>query len=244
MTITGLPNLGNTCWLNSCIQFLLGSKTFCDMLYILKGQTVEHIKTIHNSQDIHDIHKSIKLLSLMYFDDPFRQQDSNEAVLKTLTMIHDDNKSPIKDTKVDKNIKELYKHFDMEISIIKTHFYGIINNWEPFFSLFPIVNHTDTNLQTIISKSLINIISLPKVLFFTFHDNKQQKMNYIETFSIGPLTFHLKAIILHHGNEFGGHYTSISKRLDNFFYIFDDNNYTIIQSLEHIQFPKMIMFER
>jgi ubiquitin C-terminal hydrolase len=260
--ILGFPNFGNTCWLNACVQFLLSSPTFCTLLTKLnhtkQGSATQFLYQISSSNEIGHVHSAIRNLGLLFQADG-RPQDSNEALMWLVDRIHNENiissSLPSNSNSV---ITQVYKHFDQHMSLIKTYMHGITEfitsdgerRFEPFLTLFMSIPeqlrfiNLDDEVNCLVKQ--YNVISLPKILFITLPKEDHVELEYSNEIIIDQYRYHLRALLFHYGNSFGGHYVCAGKRENGKWFLFDDHNYVPVHDVSHINktLPKMVLLER
>ncbi len=267
--LSGIPNLGNTCWLSSLLQLLLSSERFKMLIDSLpdNGHLTHGLKRLPSGVSL-----VYSMIQRKLIDGG--QQDPCEGLLILLEQLHTEHSSMISDPNtLDSGVRQLLRHSNNTYSSIHGLFQGAIEwidsdkalRYEPFFTLFcdlgslPHEQHID---NTISVKSLIKealcrkkIVRFPPVMVFCIERNAKRvftndtyelcrdfTIRRANDFSI----YLLKGICLHSGGMSFGHYTSLRTDSSGRWWTADDHNVT---PLEHFpetthQVPRLMLFER
>jgi len=89
MFMLGLPNTGNSCWLNSTLQAFCGIDQFVDSLETISSSNINDMLTIETAKTVRNMESNLRVSSinklLMLCSSNFRfpmgqQQDASEFV--------------------------------------------------------------------------------------------------------------------------------------------------------------------
>jgi len=248
-----LVNIGNTCYINSVLQCFMYQQQFIKFIELNKNKS-EIIEVLLNIKDSNNLIKFIKLFvkEKPWFN-PFQQNDSHEFLMYLMDVFENVNKESFKNiyngllktTIICKNCKNKSVTYSDYNSINLN-----VSNGNTIYDLFedylkPEEQNDPTNLffcdtcktnHESIKKYCI--YTLPDVLIIVFnrYAPNGRKINKNITFPVNDLeikekksginiSYNLVSIINHYGIHIGGHYTSINK-INNDWYFIDDNNIT------------------
>ena len=271
--IYGIPNIGSTCWISSLLQLLLSSSYF--QIYLNNthdGKLTKLLKSLPNS--INEISLIINNHNLSITNQQDSQEGflllldilhkEHELVYNTNKQLSDIQKQMLKfsNNKISE-IQYMFQGITLRYDSDGKHYY------EPFINLF--CNYTEESSTINKCSDLIysafysdpnkHIIAFPPII--TFCIERTQNINtyiLLDKFIVYPykldksdksdksdesVTYLLKGVILHSGNQSFGHYTTL-RIFNNNWYICDDSNITNIGNLPDKvnQVPRLLIYER
>jgi len=242
MNIFGLPNLGNTCYLNSAVQFLLLNPQF------------QHIENIHlNNQNIKNIKKILSNISPRF--KLFHQQDAGEALLLLLehyNKLFNSNLYQFKETtrvkcKLIKCLHHEYSYRKSDALLLNLPQNITPNTKLTLDDLYRTIKDA-TKLQGeeawLCPKCKIKSVASKRYYFdewnqylivglkrFEYRGTRYVKNNTkIDIPFVWRHNYKLIGAIIHSGNINGGHYVAVGFK-NNKWYLFNDNNVTEITHL-------------
>lgn len=251
----GLPNFGNTCWLNSLLQGLFCSYHFLDTITTIPNNSpfITNLLNVCRETLTKNIPSSraylLQFIRTIGWSNGM-PEDSSEALLWLIDKLHNDCKktenageellsSPV--------YSSLHKFNNGETSLIYNLVQGCYGwktsdneqRYEPFITFYldwaDIENGTQ-NISNCLQKTFENkqIVMMPPLLAICF-DRSPEHINFnltsqfmLYTPDNKKVVYTLKSVILHIGGMAGGHYICIGYR-DGGWWIFDDDRVTSIK---------------
>ena len=244
--IIGIPNFGNTCYVNSSLQCFMYNEDFQKVVKDSSGEIFDYLKClvdiVNGSNNCS--FNYIKFMELFNFK-RFEQQDAHEFIIYFL-----DKLTELKELYYGESIKTIkcnccgnIKQVCEDFNSINFHLNGksII---DLFTDYLKIENHDDpdnlyycevckkeqTSIQKISLKTLPkNLIIVLKKYNCLFDTKIDEVLKIKENGTIK--TFYLKSVINHFGNLWNGHYTCSIKTPEGIINI-DDNLITLNDKIE------------
>ena len=254
-TPIGIPNFGNTCWLNSLIQGLLSSQQFikcCNQLMEYKTPFVTKLLNLcYSCLNKSQANTRMDMIQLLQSAGWHRgmPEDSSEALLWLIEQLHKECKVPmVLENETENGIyTSIFKHNQGETSFIYSYFQGCYGwktsdneqRYEPFITFYldwaQIENQTQ-NISQCLETTFKNkqIVMMPPLLAICFDRTSEHiKFKCTSEFMLCTpegknVVYKLKAIILHIGSLAGGHYVCLGLR-DNQWWIFDDDRVSQVE---------------
>lgn len=263
----GLPNFGNTCWLNSLFQALLSTNQFIHLLNEISSPTAfsTHLKNLfHSCLTFNNLQARQDLIQFIHSIGWHKglPEDSSEALLWCINQLHNDCKIKIENDSNNPIFQSLYKHNQGESSVVYSYVQGCYGwktsdneqRYEPFITFYldwaPITNQVQ-NITECLEQTFKNkqIVMMPPLLAICF-DRSPEHIQFKLTSSFMLYTpdgtkvvYNLKAVILHIGGMGGGHYVCIGYR-DNKWWIFDDDRVSQIEMTGNINdVPRLCLYD-
>ena len=233
----GIPNLGNTCWLNSLVQLLLNNNLFKAHLKRLKCENGMTAALLAVAQKRNSPQNMSRLLREFWVD--YTPADSHEAFLHLVNRLHDENKvrgphpSPGDDL-----ASQIFTHNSGFQSLSLALFQGIQmwdtsygeTRYEPFTTFFlePAVsggrsyNMRDAFARTFRKRSILHMPLLLAVCF----EKTDELVDLLTHFTLGEtdgsdVIYEISGIVVHTGGRSGGHYFALCN-LKSGWFVFDD----------------------
>lgn len=249
MSVQGLPNIGNSCYLNSAIQVLKCCPLLSRILH-LPGYQSQNFMARFLGPVIDGLVNNPRLVLQQLVQkrkvQAGAQEDSHEAILEILDSIQ-----PSKDVfgeEVYNLFQDVFKvgvKYTIDCPDCKYHsttvqydtfLYAdyaekLSTSMNEYFKdvTIPCENCKGDNA---VRRTILK--HLPKNLFICLkrYHNLGSSMSMPLEIKIGRNAFDLTGYVIHYGSLFGGHYVAEVKK-DNQWYLCNDNNVTEISSPEH-----------
>ncbi len=236
----GIPNLGNTCWLNSLVQLLLNNSLFKAHLKRLKCDSGMTAALRAVAEKRNSTQNMSRLLREFWFD--YRPADSHEAFLHLLNRLHEENKvrgpRPSDD---DPLASQIFAHNSGFHSLSLALFQGISTwdtsdgetRYEPFTTFFlePGVAGRSYNMRDAFARTFRkrSILHMPPLLAVCF-EKTDEVVDLLTHFTLGDtdgtdVHYEISGIVVHTGGKSGGHYFAVCNVKKEWF-VFDDNSVT------------------
>ncbi len=263
----GLPNVGNSCWLNAVIQLLIRSGNFVNSLFqnrnkgfILHDHFCSLIVAIDekNTNDIlkHyvNLYQTICKLHPNFVING--QNDSHEVYTYLINALHDESKVMLPDDIIERSDKSdfgsqaVLRDYNKSVShILETTLLCTLRHakdgdriCETYNTLFiepPPNSEGEFNIQD--SLNLINFLICPKVLMLNVFMNENARCRLTNEITItsdkGIVIYRLCGIIFYIQQMH--HYIAAVKKIDNIgWYILNDNMCNFIDSNELFKYIK------
>jgi hypothetical protein len=237
----GIPNLGNTCWLNSLVQLLLNNSLFKAHLKRLKcdsGMTAALRAVAEKKNSAQNMHRL-----LLEFWVHYTPADSHEAFLHLLNRLHEENKvRECRPAENDTLTSQIFTHNSGFHSLSLALFQGVQmwetsdgeTRYEPFTTFFlePGVpggrsyNMRDAFARTFRKRSILHMPLLLAVCF----EKTDEVVDLLTHFTLGDtdgteVVYEISGIVVHTGGKSGGHYFAICN-VNAGWFLFDDNSVT------------------
>ena len=233
MNTQGFPNLGNTCWLNSLLQLLLNNKFFCAALRRMgDGKRTRALKSLADSRgSLPDLVEILRACGQQG-----TPEDSHEAFMRLLNILHEENKVPIRtDTTMSQQVA---KHSENFTSLPLALFQGVFRYensdreeiFEPFTTFFLESSRDavyDVQKQLAVTFRKREIVKVPALLMICF-EQFSGEFSMISEFDLTdaegkPCSYKCTGFVVHCGSSGGGHYFAVCKTGHGWM-TFDDNS--------------------
>jgi ubiquitin C-terminal hydrolase len=230
----GLPNLGNTCYLNSAVQLLLRNPNF----------NLDNVRNQPN-QGIRLIKDRLAKLSKKFAGN--QQQDGGEALLYLLDEVKDDSYLFTERTRVK---CKLLKCLHEEISLRKSNvlFLEITDSLDNSYLKYRDAEKLDGDEMWLCPKCKQKRIASKRFFIDEFSDNlivyfkrfelkgsRYQKNNKLISVPFEwRHNYQLKGAIIHSGSLNGGHYICVGME-NNQWYLFDDSHVSPINNSQVLE---------
>lgn len=258
----GLPNIGNSCYINAVAQSLFTSKIFMERLELRKKQKESGI--LYNLYNKMDESSVTEVLNIINFDDN-QQKDANEFLFLLIDKLHEKVKQLffhsrigkrmcLKCKKVSEPIKEEGNVFlvNPDLTVEYNGAKKKIQNLESYLKTiegdvegFECEECKDKGVK--LSKSSLTKLSLIIPVVFKKYDNKKiahfPEQLVFNTSGDKKAVYNLFAQVEHIGTDDNGHYIAICKR-GEFWYKFDDKKVARVKNYKPSRNTYMIFYER
>lgn len=118
--MSGIVNIGNSCYLSSSIQCLINSKYFMNMIKEVSGPVVNELKSMSKNKIINPVNFKRLLAEKDKFFMNINQEDVYESLIKIIDIIHNE-------TKIKVPLSQLNYKNNTWIDYIKLNGYSVIN---------------------------------------------------------------------------------------------------------------------
>jgi len=261
--ITGLPNIGGSCWLNAIIQLFLSLPSILKTLHSSYGPLNQSLVNVCNSiatQDKDILHHYKALHSfLLSLHSVFRQQsynDSQEVIVYIINELHKESGKNLQPHIIEKlkdpASMQIIKDYDKKVSQILEACMTCTRRkisdgtfvYETFTLLY--IDLTENNkLQEAIN--LLDFVSLPKCLLITLLIKPHSEFFCPFDLSIRGKEYKLKSIIFYHpGHYFFAKYTTKEDGTKGW-YVLNDQHVSFFNGdniFAHIRaYPSLVAYE-
>jgi len=241
--LSGLQNLGNTCYINSILQLIMQCTDFIDLFqnHCLDSDIFKNVSSFIQNYKTNKITSPEDILSIITDKNLFikgYQYDAHEFLIQFLDIIHEEMKKCLNNTSII-NVFE-YKFYTIFKNINRIDDIKILENKETILTL-PFSKSLNDSFTMFENKEFINnwesekykeytkaekhstIYHWPKYLFIQInrYDSKFQKINDEMEIPLQYNDYQLRGAVIHHGFHNFGHYVCIMK-LNDKYYLCDD----------------------